>query len=127
MKFLFNTSLIKGKHILQIKYFLIFLFILSFSNISRIYSLFNFSIILYKSSFFIIKFNLDNPNNRGPNGDPQFPYYYNEVKGKSRKDTFNRALNNSYGNQPINHGNHFHASRMRGGQLFKFGNTHYTW
>ena len=68
-----------------------------------------------------------NPNNRGPNGDPQFPFYYHEVRGRSRKDAYNRALNDSYGNQPINHGNHFHASRMRGGQLFKFGNTHYTW
>ena len=70
--------------------------------------------------------NRGNPNNRGPNG-PENQYYYHEVKGKSRKDAFNRAQNDSYGNTPIDHGNHFHASRMRNGEIFKFGNTHYTW
>ena len=70
--------------------------------------------------------NRGNPNNRGPNG-PEHPFYYHEVRGKSRKDAFNRALNDGYGNTPIDHGDHFHASRMRGGELFKFGNTHYRW
>ena len=71
--------------------------------------------------------NQGNPNNRGPNGDPQFPYYYHDVKCKSKKDAFERALRDGHGNRPIFDGDHFHQSIMRGGIRYKFGNAHYRW
>ena len=71
--------------------------------------------------------NKGNPNNKGPNGDQVFPFYYHKVKCKSKKDAFERALKDGFGNKPIPDGNHFHLSKMRGGKVFKFGNANYEW
>lgn len=65
-----------------------------------------------------------NPNNKGPNDNK---YYYHAINCKSRKDAHDRALRDSNGAPPIFHGNHYHASKYRGDELFKFGNSHYTW
>lgn len=70
--------------------------------------------------------NKGNPNNKGPNG-PKDPFYYHNVWCKSKKDAYERALRDGYGNKPIFDGDHFHLSKMRGGKLFKFGNAHYRW
>ena len=70
--------------------------------------------------------NKGNPNNRGPNG-PENQFYYHTIFAKSRKDAFDRALRDGHGNRPLFHGDHFHRTIMRGGNLFKFGNAHYKW
>ena len=71
--------------------------------------------------------NHGNPNNKDPEGKSVDPYYYHEVHGKTKKDAWNKALNDGFGNKPIDHGDHFHQSRMRDGEAYKYGNTHYTW
>ena len=70
--------------------------------------------------------NKGNPNNKGPNG-PKDPFYYHIVWCNSKKDAYERALRDGFGNKPIFDGDHFHLSKMRGGKLFKFGNAHYRW
>ena len=70
--------------------------------------------------------NKGNPNNRGPNG-PEFPYYYHNIKAKSKKDAYERALRDGHGVTPIPDDDHFHRGIMRGGKIFKFGNAHYRW
>ena len=69
--------------------------------------------------------NKGNPNNRGPNG-PIHPYYYHIIMCKSRKDAFERALRDGFGNKPLFDRDHFHLTKIRG-RLFKFGNAHYKW
>ena len=71
--------------------------------------------------------NHGNPNNIDKEGKSVNPYYYHEVHAKSRKDAWNKALNDGFGNKPIDHGDHFHQSRKRDGEAYKYGNTHYTW
>ena len=71
--------------------------------------------------------NKGNPNNKDPEGKKINPYYYHEVHAKSKKDAYEKALKDSFGNKPIDHGDHFHQSRKREGNTYKYGNTHYTW
>ena len=70
--------------------------------------------------------NHGNPHNK-EDGEQVCPYYYHEILGKSKKDAWNKALNDGFGNKPIDHGDHFHQSRKRNGEAYKYGNTHYTW
>ena len=71
--------------------------------------------------------NHGNPHNIDKDGKKVDPYYYHEVHAKSRKDAYDRALKDGFGNKPIDHGDHFHQSRKRDGEVYKYGNTHYTW
>lgn len=71
--------------------------------------------------------NHGNPHNIDTEGKSENPYYYHEVHANSRKDAWNKALNDGFGNKPIDHGDHFHQSRKRDGEAYKYGNTHYTW
>ena len=68
-----------------------------------------------------------NPNNRGPNGDPEHPFFYHGIRCKSRKEAYERALKDGFGTRPVFHKGHFHPAKFRGGQRFKFGNAHYFW
>jgi hypothetical protein len=71
--------------------------------------------------------NKGNPHNVDSDGEPDNLYYYHSVQGNSRKDAYNKALKDGFGNRPIDHGDHFHQSRIRDGKQYKYGNTHYTW
>ena len=71
--------------------------------------------------------NHGNPNNRGPNGDPEHPFYEHFILAKSRKDALERARRAGFGNRPIDHGDHFHARKIRQMIEYKFGNAHFKW
>ena len=72
-------------------------------------------------------YNSSNPNNKGPNGDPNDTFYTHIIIAKSRKDTLEKTRKSGYGNKPVGYGEHFHMRKICEKKDFKYESTHFTW